>query len=126
MHALSQKIDNAYQRLAVDFTDADPFSIGKARRLLSRFQTQADYLTTLEESLETHFHQKQIETRMAERLGGARNLRALEYGTPVPDRGVVGLVDLRHDSRSGQHPALVAHVPEHLFHRRILLCDLHE
>ena len=77
---LSKKVDDTYKHLADDFTNADPFSIGKARRLLSRFQTQADYLTNLEESLETHFHQKQIETRMAERLGGARNLRLLEYG----------------------------------------------
>ena len=59
---LSKKIDDTYKHLADDFTNADPFSIGKARRLLSRFQTQADYLTNLEESLETHFHQKQIET----------------------------------------------------------------
>ena len=80
MTDLSKKIDDSYKQLASDFTSSDPFSIGKARRLLSRFQTQADYLTNLEESLETHFHQKQIETRMAQRLGGPRNLRALEYG----------------------------------------------
>jgi len=80
MTDLSKKIDDSYKQLASDFTSSDPFSIGRARRLLSRFQTQADYLTNLEESLETHFHQKQIETRMAQRLGGPRNLRALEYG----------------------------------------------
>ncbi len=80
MTDLSEKIDDTYKQLAADFTNADPFSVGKARRLLSRFQTQADYLTNLEESLETHFHQTQIENRMAERLGGQRNLRVLEYG----------------------------------------------
>ena len=61
MTDLSKKIDDSYKQLASDLTNSDPFSIGKARRLLSRFQTQADYLTNLEESLETHFHQKQIE-----------------------------------------------------------------
>ena len=80
MTDLSKKIDDTHKQLATEFSNADPFSIGKARRLLSRFQTQADYLTNLEESLETHFHRKQIETRMAHRLGGPRNLRALEYG----------------------------------------------
>lgn len=80
MTDLSKKIDDTHKQLATDFSNADPFSIGKARRLLSRFQTQADYLTNLEESLETHLHRKQIETRMAHRLGGPRNLRALEYG----------------------------------------------
>ncbi|MGI9468130.1 MAG: ion transporter [Rubripirellula sp.] len=80
MSVLSKKIDDTYKQVSADLTNSDPFSIGKARRLLSRFQTQADYLTNLEESLETHFHQKQIENRMAERLGGSRNLRVLEYG----------------------------------------------
>ena len=80
MTDLSKKIDDTHKQLATEFSNADPFSIGKARRLLSRFQTQADYLTNLEESLETHFHRKQIETRMAHRLGGPRNLRALEHG----------------------------------------------
>ena len=70
MSVLSKKIDDTYKQVSADLTNSDPFSIGKARRLLSRFQTQADYLTNLEESLETHFHQKQIENRMAERLGG--------------------------------------------------------
>ncbi|MDA7874739.1 ion transporter [Rhodopirellula sp.] len=80
MSDLSKRIDREHQTLAKDFNNADPFAIGQARRLILRFQSQADYLTNLEDSLETHFHQKQIETRMAERLGGPKSLRALEYG----------------------------------------------
>jgi voltage-gated potassium channel len=80
MSDLAERVNSEYRILARDFENADPFAIGQARRLTSRFQTQADYLTNLEEGLQTHFHQKQIETRMAERLGGARNLRLLEYG----------------------------------------------
>lgn len=78
MSELAKKIDEAYSSAQDAISTADPFAFGTARRLVSRLQIQVDYLTNLEEALETHFNQKQIETRMAKRLGGSRNLRALE------------------------------------------------
>ena len=100
MSELAKRIDAEYQILASDFENADPFAIGQARRLASRFQAQADYLTNLEESLQTHFHRQQIETQMAARLGGPRNLRTLEYGILFLIVALLGL--LIYDMTAGE------------------------
>ncbi len=66
-------------RAAAKHRQQRPIFIWTGQTPRFRYQTQVEYLNNLEENLETHYHQMQIETRMGEKLGGMRSLRALEY-----------------------------------------------
>lgn len=75
---LAEQVEVEYETVASLVNRSDPFAFQLAKRLNSKYQIRAEYLTSLEENLSDLYQRRYMEAGMARRLGGPHMLRLLE------------------------------------------------